>query len=329
MSATADTVPVAARAEASAPEPGPDERRVERYDFRRPSKFGREHVHSLEVAHEVFIRRFSSGLGAALRGMLQLEPLSADQVSYDDYIRSLPNPSVLTVFALPPLPGAAIVELNTSLALVLVDRLLGGQGQGGELRRPTELEAHLLRELMGHAATAFRETLEPLFAVEPEITALEFNPQLVQVAAPSDMVLLLSYRAAASHGHRAEGMLTLCYPFSTLAPAMSRLVTHLWDEGAAAGSLEAGDGESELLRSGLNEVPVELSVQLRESTITPRELLALQPGDVLRLEHPTDEPVHGRVAGSDVLRGHLGRRRRRLALQVQDWIADALPGGAT
>ena len=78
-----------------------DERVPEHYDFRRPSKFGREHVRSLEVAHEVFARRFSSGVAAAMRAMLQLEPLSVDQVSYDDYIRSMPNPSVLTVVTLP------------------------------------------------------------------------------------------------------------------------------------------------------------------------------------------------------------------------------------
>lgn len=301
-----------------------DERVPEHYDFRRPSKFGREHVRSLEVAHEVFARRFSSGVAAAMRAMLQLEPLSVDQVSYDDYIRSMPNPSVLTVVTLPPLPGAAIVEMNVQLALVMVDRLLGGKGLPVDVRRPTELETYLLRELMGNALDSFRETMEPLLDVTPEIASLEFNPQLVQVAAPSDMVLLLSYRASIAQGRRAEGLLTICYPFPTLAPAMNRLVTHLWEEPAL--NLDGTDPYG-AMRENLSEVEAELSVRLRESAITARELLSLQPGDVLRLDHPAGALVRGVVEGDDVLAGHLGRRGRKLAMQVAGWLTQphALP----
>ena len=298
------------------------ERVPEHYDFRRPSKFGREHVRSLEVAHEVFTRRFSSGVGAAMRAMLQLEPLSVDQVSYDDYIRSMPNPSVLTVVALPPLPGAAIVEINVQLALVLVDRLLGGKGLPVEVRRPTELETYLLRELMGSALDAFRETMEPLLDVSPEIASLEFNPQLVQVAAPSDMVLLLSYRASIAQGRRAEGLLTICYPFPTLAPAMNRLVQHLWDEPSV--SLDGSD-PYRAMRENLSEVPAELSIRLRDSEISTREVLSLQPGDVLRLDHPAGALVRGVVEGDDVVVGHLGRRGRKLAVQVAGWVPQPPP----
>lgn len=310
------------------------QRSPEHYDFRRPSKFGREHVRSLEVAHEVFTRRFSSGVGAAMRTMLQLEPVSVDQVSYDDYIRSMPNPSVLTVVSLPPLPGAAIVELNVQMALVLVDRLLGGKGLPVEVRRPTELETYLLRELMGNALDAFRETMEPLLDVSPEISSLEYNPQLVQVAAPSDMVLLLSYRANITQGRRSEGLLTICYPFPTLAPAMSRLVTHLWEEPTL--NLDGTD-PYRAMRENLSDVPTEVSVRLRESTITARELLSLQPGDVLRMDHPAGALVRGVVDGADVLVGHLGRRNRKLAIQVAEWVTQpdplpaphaALPAGA-
>jgi len=294
----------------------------EAYDFRRPSKFGREHVRSLEVAHEVFARRFSSGVGAAMRAMLQLEPLSVDQVSYDDYIRSMPNPSVLTIVQLPPLPGAAIVEINVQLALVLVDRLLGGKGLPVDVRRPTELETYLLRELMGNALDALRETMEPLLEVSPEIASLEYNPQLVQLAAPSDMVLLLSYRASIAQGRRAEGLLTICYPFPTLAPAMNRLVTHLWEEPAL--NLDGSD-PYRAMRENLSEVETEISVQLRPSSITARELLSLEPGDVLRMDHATSAPARGVVEGEEVLIGHLGRRGRKLALQVSEWITKPEP----
>ncbi|MBW3657868.1 MAG: flagellar motor switch protein FliM, partial [Actinobacteria bacterium] len=144
------------------------------YDFRRPTTFAREHVRSLAVAHEVFVRRFASALNSALRTVVQMEPVSVEQMSYDDYIRSMPNPTVLTTVGLQPLPAAAVLEMNVQLALVLVDRMLGGQGVPVAPRRPTEVETHLLHELVATGLGAFAETLKPLADVTPSIGDVDY-----------------------------------------------------------------------------------------------------------------------------------------------------------
>lgn len=295
-------------------------------DFRRPSKFGREHVRSLEVAHEVFARRFASALGGALRALVQMEPISIDQVSYDDYTRSMPNPNLVGVMTLPSLPGAVVVDMNVQLALQLVDRMLGGPGEANGLRRPTEIEKHLLRDLAQHAVGAIGETLEPLLHEQPELAAVEYNPQLVQIAAPSDMVLLLSYRLMVTHaGGQCEGLVTLCYPSSTLTPLLGRLEVQT---AGGAGSVDAEDSDPEarrLVQEHLRDVPVTLAIRLCESSVNATDIATLQVGDVLRLEHRIGQPVRGCVADGDVLHGHLGRRGRRLAFQVSEWIPEVPP----
>ena len=294
------------------------EHEARRFDFRRPSKFGREHVRVLEVAHEVFARRFAMGLGTALRALVQVEPISIDQVSYDDYTRSMPNPNVLAVIGLPPLPGGAVLELNVQLALQLVDRLLGGRGSPVELRRPTELETYLLRDVMQLGVNAIGSAMAPLLEASPTLGTIEFNPQLVQVAAPSDMVLLLSFRLSVSQGVQTEGLLTLCYPSGTLAPVLDRLVSQL----SADRPVDADDDDEacrRLLMGHLLDAPMTLSARLDDTTMTAGELAALQVGDVIRFDHRAGHPVRGSVGGHDVLDGHLGRRGRRLALQVQGW----------
>jgi flagellar motor switch protein FliM len=292
----------------------------ERFDFRRPNQFAREKVRGLEIAHEVFARRFSSGLGNALRAFVQLDPVSIDQVSYDDYIRSMPNPNVVTVMTLAPLPGAAVVELNVQLALLLVDRLLGGRGAHvSELRRPTDLETFLLRDVMQHAVEAVGETLEPFLDGPPELSGVEYNPQLVQIAAPSDMVLLLTYRLTVSQGPQAEGLLTLCYPMSTLAPLIDRLTSSPWD--AASGESDPGDVAP--LLEHLLDADVTLTVRIRPTTVPARDLARLQVGDVLSLDHQLSAAMPAHVAGVDLLEGHLGRRGRRLAFQVADWVDES------
>jgi flagellar motor switch protein FliM len=298
------------------------------FDWRRPSKFSREHVRSLAVAHEVFARRLASGLGSALGALVQLEPVSIDQVSYDDYIRSLPNPNVLAVVSVAPLPAAVLLELNVQLSLQLVDRLLGGNGTPVELRRPTEIEGHLIQDLMNHGVNAIHETLEPLMDIKPDLASLEFNPQLVQVVAPSDMVLLLAFRLSISSGVASEGLLTLCYPAATLAPLLDRLAANAGTEPEAEdlAALEAGQ---QLLTDELNQIAVELSVRLRDSSVAAGDLAALQVGDVLLLEHRADEPVIGTVGEAPLLEGRIGKRRRRVAFQVERWAATDLPTPAT
>ena len=292
------------------------------FDFRRPSKFAREHMRSLESAHEVFQRKFSSLMTQALRTVVTIEPISTDQITYEDYIRSIPNPSVLATFTVDPLPGAVVLELSSQMGLTLIDRLLGGIGAPVPMRRPTELESNLLLELMGHVREALNEALAPLEKVNAQIKAIEFNPQFVQATAPSEMVLMLSFTVALQGPMRTEGMLSVCYPFSTLAPAMSKLESHAWHSQHQA--LEEGESEGEGEQAKpievlLPKVPLGLTVQLRKSRVPAADLAALSPGDVIRLEHRVDEPAIGVVGGRQVLRGRLGRKGRRLALQLADW----------
>jgi flagellar motor switch protein FliM len=287
------------------------------FDFRRPSKFSREHVRGLEVSHQVFARRVASGLGSALHALVQVEAVGIDQMTYDEYIRSLPNPDVLAVVALPPLPGAAVIECSAQLALQLVDRMLGGRGLPVPLRRPTELESYLVGDLMGHTVSALSETLESL-DTQPELSTLDYNPHLVQVAAPSDMVLLLSFRVSVSPGAQCEGLLTLCYPASTLQPVLDRLSTRMW-----AGNAEDADTDHNaraIMTQRLRDVPVELAVRLADSRVAARDLRALAVGDVLRLDHRIGQTVRGCAADTDVMTGHVGRRGRRLAFQVEHWL---------
>lgn len=294
---------------------------AKQFDFRRPSNFSREHVRSLQNTHEVFLRRFASGLGATLRTLVQLEPLSVEQVSYDDYARSLPNPNVLGVIELPGLPGSGVLELNVQFALQLVDRLLGGRGVPVDLRRPTELEAFLLRDILQHGVSALAETLAPALEAPPTLTALEFNPQLVQVAAPSDMVVLLSYRLSVAQGAAPEGLLTLCYPASTMMGILEAVTGHSLDEGD--GPLQ-DSASAQTVGAALAEVDVVLSARLVDSPVAASDLAGLRVGDVLRLDHRSDQRVLGRVGATDVLLGSIGRRGRRLALQVDSWITPAI-----
>lgn len=316
--------------------PSPDARRGTRaaatYDFRRPSTLGRDVLRVLELGHETFSRRLGSGWGAELRSLVQVEPLGMDQSTYDDHVRSMPSPNVAILVALRPLPGTIVVDCNVQLALQMVERLLGAVPAGGVAppRRPSEVEADLITHLAQQVVAALRETIAPLIDVElhPELVGLEFNPQLVQVAAPSDPALLLSYRIGVSGGMVASGFLTVAYPGPVLTPLLEMLAARR----AADDRGHVDEGARATVAATLTDVPVTVAVRLNASPVSATDLAALRVGDVLRLDHRASAPVRGVVGDEDVLLAHLGRRGPRLAVQVREWLGgppDPTPGGAT
>ncbi|MCP3935850.1 MAG: hypothetical protein GY708_10815 [Actinomycetia bacterium] len=284
---------------------------IEPFDFRRPSKFSREHMRGFEAVHEVFARRVSSGLSHRLRTVVTVSHFSTDQITYEDFQRSMPTPSVVATIDPKTLPGVVIFEMSLQLALAFVDRVLGGAGDTAPQRGPTEIEAGLIRQLMGPIVDAFEETLEPVKAVEPEVESIEFNPRLVQAIQPNDMVLLLTYSVAMNGG--AEGLVSICYPFDTIEPVLDRLDRKVRIQGASA------DDGAATIEPLVPEVMVPVSFQLRSALIPAGELAVLAPGDVIKTDHRVDEPAVGVVGGDEVLLGRLGRNGRRLAVQISSW----------
>jgi flagellar motor switch protein FliM len=291
-----------------------------KYDFRRTEAFNRDAVRSLQAAHELFTRRVASAWGSSLRALVQLDPIGVDQVPYDAYIRSMPNPNVLAVLGVPPLPGSVVCELNPQLAVALVDRLLGGRatlgGEPVEPRRPTDLETALLSDLIGQLAAALTETLAAVPGCKAVVEGVEYNPQLVQVVPPSDTVLVLSYRLGVSQGINAEGLLTVCYPASTVMPLVDRLQQQRTGTSGSAARPDRG----EVVARQLAGVALPVTITFNPSRVAAADLASLAEGDVLRLDQRVGDPVLATVAGHAVLEGHLGRRGRRLAFQVARWV---------
>ena len=104
----------------SEPETAQVERRVRSeprpFDFRRQNKLSREHVRTLQIVQETFCRGFSTMLASHLRTVCHVSIRSIEQHSYDEYVRELPNPTLLTLLSMAPLPGAAILQLPTDIA---------------------------------------------------------------------------------------------------------------------------------------------------------------------------------------------------------------------
>ncbi|MGQ0632749.1 MAG: flagellar motor switch protein FliM, partial [Sporichthyaceae bacterium] len=106
------------------------------YDFRRSTKLSRKHVRSLEIVFETFARQWATLLTSSLRTLTTVNLTAIEELTYDEYISRLDNPSMVTVISVEPLAGAGRRNLSLTRAMVCGDRLLGGPGPGPQPPRP-------------------------------------------------------------------------------------------------------------------------------------------------------------------------------------------------
>ena len=281
------------------------------FDFRRQSKLSREHVRTMQIVQETFARGLSTMLASQLRSMCQVTIQSIDQQTYDEYVRDLPNPTLLTLLSLSPLQGAAIFQLPLEVAFVAVERMLGGVGYPEQPNRPlSELEAQLLRSIFERALPELRYAFEPVVATEPKIMSQESNPQYAQIAAPTDMVIVVAFDIRIE---AISGTATLCIPFSSLQPHLEALsATSLYSSQSPV------DGAETLARlvHHIGETPVDVSAQFRPIEMSAHDVVRLRVGDILPLSHPVEEPLMLVVDGIATYEARIGRRNRRLAVQI-------------
>lgn len=286
-------------------------KKVRPYDFRRPSKFAKEQIRTIVMIHENFSRLLSSSLSAYLRAMVQSEVASVDQLTYEEFIKSLQNPTVINVLSLKPLEGNMIFEFASNLAFGFIDRLLGGQGvYDGIIRELTEIEQMVTKRVVLRMAASIKEAWSNVINLEPDYQGMETNPMFTQVIPPTEMVILVTLDVKIAE---VSGLMNVCYPYILLEPVLNRLSSQYW----FASSKKSFSTEAvTTLKNRIKEAVLPVEVELGKTTINVREMLSLAVGDVIKLDQSIKEPLNIKVGKEEKYLGFPGISNNRLAVQL-------------
>lgn len=289
---------------------GERRRRVVPYNFRRPDRVSKEQVRSLYLLHDMFSHSLSSSLPIFLRTISEVTLISVEQQAYVEYLYGLPDPTAIFTLSLRPLPGVAVLELNPSVAFPVIDRMLGGPGQSlKEARAVTEIEQKILEGFLKVVVDDLREAWRPLIDLDLEIVGRETRPQLLQIVAPNEVVITIVFHVQIAD---ARGMMSLCIPAVALEPIISR-----FNQSSYSRSRDVAPGQTRLLLNALSEVGFEVAAELAGTTASMDDLMTLAPGDVLRLDHRTDDPIEVSVAGIVKFYGELLSRGGRSTIHIR------------
>ena len=136
-----------------------DQRKIKIYDFKRPDKFSKDQIRTVSIMHETFARQTTTALSSQLRSLAHVHVASVDQLTYEEFIRSIPNPTTIAVINMDPLKGSAILEIDPAITFAIIDRLFGGQGEGAKFTRElTDIEASVIEGIIVRILGNLRES---------------------------------------------------------------------------------------------------------------------------------------------------------------------------
>lgn len=265
-----------------------EQKKVKLYDFKRPDKFSKDQIRTLYMLHENFARRLNTYLSTHLRALVNVDVASVEQLTYEEFVRSLSNPSVIGVLGVAPLKGNVIMEVTPGIAFAIIDRLFGGTGETMmKIRALTEIEESIIRKVMLEAIKAFEGAWENVVAMTPQLEVIETNPQFTQIVPPNDMVVIVTLQIKIG---KAEGLMNICIPYLVLEPIMSKLTTTFWVAASVANKQEDPE-QFAVLQRKIRRTSVPLSVELGSIDITIQEFLTLGFGDVLQLDTKVNDEL--------------------------------------
>jgi flagellar motor switch protein FliM len=286
--------------------------RVHAMDFRRPSKFNKDQLRTLEMLHDTFARLGATYLSGALRTVADISVLGAEQVTYGEFISSLPVPALTGILELQPLGTNAILAVDLPLVFSTIDRLLGGTGQGAaRLRELTEIELSLCRTLISRLLAELSASWSELVGVDFTLRHTEMNPQFAQIAPPTELSVLLSFQIRVGDS---TGVMTLCLPWRSIETVAPNLTANSYFAAGRAGTRGVD------LVPPLEQVQIEVRAEVGGTEIPLGEVLALEVGDVVRLGVPVQQGIVLLAGDTPLYRVMPGSHRRHMAVQVHDRI---------
>ncbi|HEX6971069.1 MAG TPA: flagellar motor switch protein FliM [Limnochordia bacterium] len=286
-------------------------RRVKSYDFRRPDKLSKDQLRTLQMMHEGFARLLQTSLSAYLRAMVEVEVASVEQMTYEEFSRLLSQPTILSVFSLPPLEGSAVLEIDSEIGFAIIDRLLGGPGSvPARIRELTDIEQTVIRRIVARSMDNLTQAWSQVATIHPHFERLELNPQFTQLVPPNEMVVVIALDLKLRD---VVGRMNLCLPYLLLEPIVSKLTTHYW---FSASRRQPTPENRAALSRRVSELYLSLSVILGTSDVRVRDLLELTPGDVIQLDAPVGGLLPVRLAGRTKFWARPGRIGQRLAVEI-------------
>jgi len=245
---------------------------------------------------------------------VEIEIVSVDQLTYEEFIRSMPSPISVGVFEFEPLSGQILLGISFEVISCIVNRMLGGIGAiDPQSRELTDIEKALAKKVINIIIKSLEDSWNTIVPVTGKFISLDDNYQSIQVATAGEIVALLTFEVQIAGKH--FGLFSICFPYPVLETVLTHLSTqHIFQTKG----LVATNDERMKMISKLNLSLADVRVQFGTSNITLDDFMQLSEGDIIKLDNKVQDDLIVKVNGEKKFFARPGTLKNQVCVKITD-----------
>lgn len=295
------------------------EKKYRKYDFYSPRKFTKDRLKMIWGVFENYTRMINSRINGLLHTTCEIAVESVEEQRYYEFSNALSDGDVLTLADV-EMDGQTqseeapmLLHFSTALMLNMMDRLMGGEGDGSDAVPSgytfTTVELKLYENIVKDFISVMGSSWENYIDLNFNYRRVESNPTLVQLIGLDETVVIIGISMRFPN---ASGRMNICLP--------GTMLTSIFTKIAAMNQVGRGSGEdnSQEILGILRDSDLEITAELGRTNVTLRDIYSLNVGDVIDLGHSTQEPIHLYIGGQPWFSGKLGTQGGNMAVKIAE-----------
>lgn len=284
------------------------------YNFRRPDKFAKDTLRALQDLHREFSKQISLLLTGYLRMKVNVDVVSVDQLTYDEFINSMPPSMSVGIFEFNPLPGQILYGMTYEVLSCIVDRMLGGKGYASQqYKELTDVESSLVKKIIDIIVKSLNDSWTSIIPIEYSLIGVENGFQSIQIAAPGEIVALLTFEIQISE--TTFGLASLCFPY----PVLETVIPHLTSQHIfQAKGIVATSEERQRMLNKITPSMVDVRALFGTCDMTLEEFMKLSEGDIIKLDNTVDKDLIVKINGVKKFFARPGLLKNNICVKITD-----------
>jgi len=279
-------------------------------DLTSQDRIVRGRMPTLEMINERFARYTRISLFNLLRRTADVAVGGIQIMKFGEYVHTLYVPTSLNMVKFRPLRGTALFIFDAKLVFKLVDNFFGGDGRHAKIegREFTPTELRVVQMVLQTAFADLKEAWKTVMPIDFEFINSEVNPAMANIVSPSEVVVVSTFHVELDGG---GGDLHITLPYAMIEPIRETL-----DAGMQSDVDDADERWVKSLREDIMDARVDLRCSVAERMVSLRDIIDLQPGDIIPIELP--DKVVLSANEMPIFNARVGASRGYLALKILD-----------
>lgn len=297
-----------------------EKNKVKSYDFRRPIKLSKEYINTIYMIFENFSKMAGNAVSNMIHSNVDIKIGAIEQVSFDEFVHSIPNPTLIGLFHSKQLKGSQFIEINPQFCGQVIELMCGGAESSytKNLRKKntfTDIEIGILEETVLSILKAFEASWNDVIELETELDDLQTNPQLVQSMSPNEPIILISLILELLDN---KSFMNICIPYMSFEDITDKLSMKNWFDFEKEGN----ENNREILADRIKSLIVDIEVDLGKTYLTVDDFLQLEEGDIIQLNSRINDPLQMFIEDRLHYLVKPGEVDNKLAVEVLQYIEE-------